>query len=88
MHSTTPPLLVAATLALAACHPTSTPTTEGTLNGAATAIDAGSAPAASTHLPGTATTRTPTAAEAATQANTASAAIAAQATSEPASSAR
>jgi hypothetical protein len=78
MHTSTV-LIAAAALALTACHPSNTPAPEGTLNGAAAAMSAGSAASlptgAATVNEGHATA--PTAADA----NAASAAIAAQAAS-------
>lgn len=70
-------LLAATAFALAACHPTATPAPEGTLNGAAAAISAGSA--ASLPTGGVTSDAGQAAAPTPADANTASAAIAAQA---------
>jgi hypothetical protein len=72
-------LMTAAALALAACHPSNTPATEGTVNGAAAAISAGSA--ASLPTGGATVNEDHATAPTAADANAASAAIAAQAAS-------
>jgi hypothetical protein len=79
--------LVVATAALAACHPSNTPNTEGSVNSTAAAVNAGSAPEGAASEPGVVVQRGRSASDAAADANTAATAIDAQAASGAASTA-
>jgi len=76
--------LIAVSCVLCACHPTNEPNVQGTENGAAAAISAGSAPASAADV---STNAAASSAEAVTNATTVSTAAAAQAGSAPASAA-